>query len=146
MEDNEFEEVTIISHTDLCSSVLPQTTAERLMKEVRLEVTQKISPTENVKLGTLQDPEAERRMNKIQEVLQSPEFAQCQDLHMYHNSLVDEAAFWLVGSEQVIDGRSCSYLEHVTQAGPRECYFVMELGPFMLFFYHSKRVRVLDTR
>src|SRR3990167_4450784 len=54
MEDNEFEEVTIISHTDHGTSVLPQSTAERLMKEIKLEVTQKISQNENVKLGSLQ--------------------------------------------------------------------------------------------
>src|SRR3990167_7421929 len=54
MEDNEFEEVTIISHTDQGTSVLPQSTAERLMKEIKLEVTQKISQNENVKLGSLQ--------------------------------------------------------------------------------------------
>src|SRR3990167_4514297 len=53
MEDNEFEEVTIISHTDHGTSVLPQSTAERLMKEIKLEVTQKISQNENVKLGSL---------------------------------------------------------------------------------------------
>src|SRR3990167_9270180 len=40
MEDNEFEEVTIISHTDHGTSVLPQSTAERLMKEIKLEVLQ----------------------------------------------------------------------------------------------------------
>src|SRR3990167_2213427 len=40
MEDNEFEEVTIISHTDHGTSVLPQSTAERLMKEFKLEVLQ----------------------------------------------------------------------------------------------------------
>src|SRR3990167_4907026 len=54
MEDNEFEEVTIISHTDHGTSVLPQSTAERLMKEIKLEVTQKISQNENVKLGSLE--------------------------------------------------------------------------------------------
>src|SRR3990167_9052107 len=54
MEDNEFEEATIISHTDHGTSVLPQSTAERLMKEIKLEVTQKISQNENVKLGSLQ--------------------------------------------------------------------------------------------
>ncbi len=55
MEDNEFEEVTIISHTDHGTSVLPQSTAERLMKEIKLEVTQKISQNENQKLGSLQN-------------------------------------------------------------------------------------------
>src|SRR3990167_1847139 len=54
MEDNEFEEVTIISHTDHGTSVLPQSTAERLMKEIKLEVTQKSSQNENVKLGSLE--------------------------------------------------------------------------------------------
>src|SRR3990167_1866626 len=54
MEDNEFDEVTIISHTDHGTSVLPQSTAERLMKEIKLEVTQKISQNENVKLGSLE--------------------------------------------------------------------------------------------
>ena len=52
MEDNEFEEGTIISHTDQGATILPQRTAERLMKDIRLEVTQKISPTENIKYGT----------------------------------------------------------------------------------------------
>src|SRR3990167_10168670 len=53
MEDNEFEEVTIISHTDQGATILPQRTAERLMKDIRLEVTQKISQTENIKMGLL---------------------------------------------------------------------------------------------
>src|SRR3990167_5314268 len=68
MEDNEFEEVTIISHTDHGTSVLPQSTAERLMKEIKLEVTQKISQNENVKLGSLQKFGAtSQRLNVIQQ-------------------------------------------------------------------------------
>src|SRR3990167_2761717 len=125
MEDNEFEEVTIISHTDLCSSVLPQTTGERLMKEVRLEVTQKISPTENVKLGTLQDPEAERRMNKIQEVLQSPEYSKEQDINTYHNSTAQEGHFWLGTDFEIVSSLPYRF-EEVKQE--KQCYYVLEYG------------------
>src|SRR3990167_2281002 len=66
MEDNEFEEVTIISHTDHGTSVLPQSTAERLMKEIKLEVTQKISQNENVKLGSLQHSTTPTLLDSIQ--------------------------------------------------------------------------------
>src|SRR3990167_7626120 len=71
MEDNEFEEVTIISHTDHGTSVLPQSTAERLMKEIKLEVTQKISQNENVKLGSLQHSTTPTILDQIQKVLDS---------------------------------------------------------------------------
>src|SRR3990167_4775991 len=72
MEDNEFEEVTIISHTDHGTSVLPQSTAERLMKEIKLEVTQKISQNENVKLGSLQHSTTPTLLDSIyQNVLRS---------------------------------------------------------------------------
>src|SRR3990167_3021494 len=67
MEDNEFEEVTIISHTDHGTSVLPQSTAERLMKEIKLEVTQKISQNENVKLGSLQHSTTPTLLDSIQQ-------------------------------------------------------------------------------
>src|SRR3990167_10828123 len=69
MEDNEFEEVTIISHTDQGATILPQRTAERLMKDIRLEVTQKISQTENIKMGSLKDSEASTMLDKIQPML-----------------------------------------------------------------------------
>src|SRR3990167_2832718 len=72
MEDNEFEEVTIISHTDQGATILPQRTAERLMKDIRLEVTQKISQTENIKMGSLKDSEASTILNKIKQTITQP--------------------------------------------------------------------------
>src|SRR3990167_5301985 len=81
MEDNEFEEVTIISHTDHGTSVLPQSTAERLMKEIKLEVTQKISQNENVKLGSLQHSTTPTLLDSIY-----------QNVHA--NSLSVENACW----------------------------------------------------
>src|SRR3990167_5691418 len=65
MEDNEFEEVTIISHTDQGATILPQRTAERLMKDIRLEVTQKISPTENIKYGSDQNSAASTELHQL---------------------------------------------------------------------------------
>src|SRR3990167_4168289 len=43
MEDEEYEDVLVISYTDHGSSILPQSTAEKIMKNIRLEVTQSIS-------------------------------------------------------------------------------------------------------
>src|SRR3990167_6263139 len=148
MEDNEFEEVTIISHTDLCSSVLPQTTAERLMKEVRLEVTQKISPTENVKLGTLQDPEAERRMNKIQEHLAKNVTAAESNFYMFHHSVIWEQGFWLLTNNGII----ATVPQTINQVCTNDrkfkstCYFVIEIGRMVLLFFHMDRVRIVDSQ
>src|SRR3990167_3396305 len=75
MEDNEFEEVTIISHTDHGTSVLPQSTAERLMKEIKLEVTQKISQNENVKLGSLEGSTTPTLLDAIHQNVLSKESA-----------------------------------------------------------------------
>ena len=145
MEDNEFEEVTIISHTDLCSSVLPQATAERLMREIRLEVTQKISPTENVKLGSLQDPEAERRLNKIQEVMLSQHETEDLDLHMYHGSCMNPEHFWIVGSNTAYGVDITRVEQGVTDRYPRECHHVIEWGKFVLMFFHNAPVNVYNT-
>src|SRR3990167_8779693 len=71
MEDNEFDEVTIISHTDHGTSVLPQSTAERLMKEIKLEVTQKISQNENVKLGSLEGSTTPTLLDAIHQYVES---------------------------------------------------------------------------
>src|SRR3990167_1000390 len=77
MEDNEFEEVTIISHTDHGTSVLPQSTAERLMKEIKLEVTQKISQNENVKLGSLQHSTTPTLLDSIYQIVKKRGFIEC---------------------------------------------------------------------
>ena len=53
MEDNEFEEVTIISHTSEEPSVLPESTAQRFLKSLRIEITQTAKPSSNDRLGKL---------------------------------------------------------------------------------------------
>src|SRR3990167_2721307 len=40
MEDEEYEDVLVISYTDHGSSILPQSTAEKIMKMLRLEATE----------------------------------------------------------------------------------------------------------
>src|SRR3990167_1577990 len=49
MEDEEYEDVLVISYTDHGSSILPQSTAEKIMKNIRLEVTQKVTHNSNEK-------------------------------------------------------------------------------------------------
>ena len=65
--------MTIISHTDHGTSVLPQSTAERLMKEIKLEVTQKISQNENQKLGSLKDSKTPTLLDAIHQNVLSKE-------------------------------------------------------------------------
>src|SRR3990167_5015167 len=47
MEDNEFEEVTIISHTDRPHRVFSEKSIEKLKEQISLEIVKEISGTED---------------------------------------------------------------------------------------------------
>src|SRR3990167_4563624 len=46
MEDNEFEEVTIISHTDRPHRVFSEKSIEKLKEQISLELVKKLTPLE----------------------------------------------------------------------------------------------------
>src|SRR3990167_2485294 len=51
MEDEEYEDVLVISYTDHGSSILPQSTAEKIMNGTSLEILQQVTGTGREKFG-----------------------------------------------------------------------------------------------
>src|SRR3990167_4752114 len=129
MEDNEFEEVTIISHTDHGTSVLPQSTAERLMKEIKLEVTQKISQNENVKLGSLEGSTTPTLLDAIHQYV-SDRNQPSQDCRMIARSPFSEAD----GAHTTLVGHGSVHIE--VSFTPDKGYVARKLTDcYMTVFY-----------
>src|SRR3990167_312421 len=146
MEDNEFEEVTIISHTDHGTSVLPQSTAERLMKEIKLEVTQKISQNENVKLGSLQHSTTPTLLDSIYQSL--PSGREGASVHFLGPMLDfhDRFCFGVgVGSSYLaLRGLNSSDFPRAPKGLNRDVHYAIWWGPNLFVFQSHADVKVYD--
>src|SRR3990167_2110123 len=138
MEDNEFEEVTIISHTDHGTSVLPQSTAERLMKEIKLEVTQKISQNENVKLGSLQHSTTPTLLDRLQSMLSKVSISG----QTFFISSTAEKSFVITDTGAVIMYKQGNYKQLSMQGGFP--FFVQTWGPYLMMCEFYAPVSALD--
>src|SRR3990167_11401043 len=150
MEDNEFEEVTIISHTDHGTSVLPQSTAERLMKEIKLEVTQKITQNENVKLGSLQHSTTPTLLDSIYQNVLS-KFSYPDSLHFLspYPSLPDSHTSYLLATMTHMlvhfDTGTKSQAFRLVHDKKDSPFYILPWGDLFYTFVHGGRVLMHDS-
>src|SRR3990167_2477669 len=145
MEDNEFEEVTIISHTDHGTSVLPQSTAERLMKEIKLEVTQKISQNENVKLGSLQHSTTPTLLDSIyQNVLSSAELP--MDIYFFCPHPDNAHKFFISLAQQTMEFDTSTEVTRLFAQANNISTCILPWRSYILAFHFDDVVQVFDRQ
>src|SRR3990167_6487811 len=100
MEDNEFEEVTIISHTDRPHRVFSEKSIEKLKEQISLEIVKEISGTEDKTYSD--DPRLAPGLREL-EKLKQDHFGEgegkCSGTNIYFISRVaGESGQYLLGS------------------------------------------------
>ena len=156
MEDNEFEEVTIISHTDHGTSVLPQSFARvrpKLDANNFLKVTQKITSEAVKTFGSLKDrldPRGLELAQAIQKTLPDPS---SQEDYGFIGEHPEDSSRILIGSKdssflvQPPDTVSRSLTEAPLAAMNVWCYgpvrYILPWHQFLVVFREKSRVHVV---
>src|SRR3990167_8298054 len=105
MEDNEFEEVTIISHTDRPHRVFSEKSIEKLKEQISLEIVKEISGTEDKTYSD--DPRLAPGLREL-EKLKQDHFGEGEgkispDSHIYFISRVaGESGQYLLGANNTL--------------------------------------------
>src|SRR3990167_8223387 len=143
MEDNEFEEVTIISHTDRPHRVFSEKSIEKLKEQISLEIVKEISGTEDKTYSD--DPRLAPGLREL-EKLKQDHFGEGEDKMTFQSiyfisRVAGESGQYLLGDSHkalLSNGRESKVLEvfaSYTQT-------MITWGRYLLHFYTTQRPRV----
>src|SRR3990167_7273384 len=145
MEDNEFEEVTIISHTDRPHRVFSEKSIEKLKEQISLEIVKEISGTEDKTYSD--DPRLAPGLREL-EKLKQDHFGEGegkipnQTIH-FISRVAGESCQYLLGASEAIllsNGHQRRVLQHEWDG--LNC--ILDHGTHWLLFFIDCKIYVVD--